>query len=49
MGKKARLKPMNMTQNVHLPSRSSSIRPVNFGNQKWIPPTTGKTLMPSRT
>ena len=27
-------KPMNSVQKCHLPSRSSSMRPVNFGHQK---------------
>ena len=31
--KKVMLKPMNMTQNDALPSRSFSSRPVIFGNQ----------------
>ena len=28
-----RLNPVNISQNTHLPHRSSSIRPVIFGNQ----------------
>ena len=30
---KVMLKPMTMSQNVHLPSRSESMRPLIFGNQ----------------
>ena len=33
IGKKPTLKPMNMIQKLHLPSRSFIRRPVNFGNQ----------------
>jgi hypothetical protein len=33
MGKKVTLKPMNVSQKLHWPSRSSSIRPVIFGSQ----------------
>ena len=33
IGAKVRLKKMNVSQKCHLPSRSSNIRPVIFGNQ----------------
>ena len=33
IGKNATLKPMNMSQKLHLPGRSFIIRPVIFGNQ----------------
>ena len=49
IGKKPRLKPMNMVQKFHRPSLSSSIRPVILGNQKYTAPTTGNTLMPIST
>ena len=32
-GKNVRLKPMKMSQKFSLPSRSSSMRPKNFGHQ----------------
>ena len=49
IGKNAALKPTNIVQNVHRPSRSLIIRPLIFGNQKCRPPITGKTLMPRST
>ena len=49
IGKKPTLKPVRTTQKVQRPNRSFIIRPVNFGNQYVIPPSTGNTLMPSST
>ncbi len=42
-------KPTNSVQNVILPSRSSSILPVNFGHQKWNPENIAKTTVPKMT
>jgi hypothetical protein len=33
MGKNVRLKPMNVSQKLHLPQPTVSIRPVIFGSQ----------------
>src|SRR5438067_6961049 len=41
--------PMNVSQKCTLPSRSSSIRPVIFGNQKYTPPNTANTIVPKST
>lgn len=41
--------PMNSIQNCTLPSRSSSILPVNFGHQKKNPENIAKTTVPKTT
>ena len=46
---KVMLKPMTMSQNVHLPSRSDIMRPLIFGNQYCRPPMTAKTIAPTAT
>src|SRR5919204_5036144 len=46
IGKNVSHVPRNVSQNVILPRRSSYIRPVTFGNQKYIPPSSGKTAAP---
>ena len=42
------LKPMNTSQKEILARRSSSMRPVIFGNQKWTPATAENTTVPNR-
>ena len=49
MGKKVKLKPMKMSQKPHTDSHSCNMRPVNFGNQWWIPASNGKTTPPINT
>ena len=43
------LKPMTMSQNVHLPNDSDIMRPLIFGNQYWMAPKTAKTMAPTAT
>src|SRR5690606_32388400 len=42
-------KPTNRVQKVILPSRSSSILPVNLGHQKWKPENIANTTVPKTT
>jgi hypothetical protein len=46
IGKNVSQVPTKVSQKLTLPSRSSYIRPVTFGNQKYIPPSSGKTAAP---
>ena len=49
MGKNVTLKPTNITQNESLPQNSGTIRPKNFGNQKWIAASRAKVAPPIST
>ena len=49
IGKNARLKPTKTSQKLACPSRSSSMWPVIFGYQWWIPAKIGKTAPPKST
>ncbi len=41
--------PTNVSQKLSFPSVSWYIRPVTFGNQKYIPPRIGNTAAPKIT
>ena len=42
------LKPMKTSQKDSFARRSSSMRPVIFGNQKWTPAIAENTTVPNR-
>ena len=48
MGKKVRLKKINMSQKFTMPSFSLIMRPNIFGNQKYTAPCNANRLPPNR-
>ena len=49
IGKNVQLKPTNMSQKETLPQNSGTMRPKNFGNQKWMAASSAKVAPPMST
>ncbi|MND06046.1 hypothetical protein D3C83_271890 [compost metagenome] len=49
IGKNVALKPTKISQKDNLPQNSGTIRPKNFGNQKWMAASRAKVAPPIST